>query len=70
MVLPPGNAPESYRWPVSGDDVIVKQHGDATAAEVERVSLELLRSGARLVVAIGLPDGAKYCYAESADVAA
>ncbi len=70
MVLPPGDDPAAYHWPVAGEDVILMQHGDADEADVERTILELLRSGARLVVAIGLPGDSKYCYREARRVAA
>lgn len=69
MVLPPGDDPAAYWWPVAGDSVVLVQHGDAEPASIEKLMLELLRSGATLVVAIGLPSASKYGYPETTDVA-
>lgn len=64
MVLPPGEDPERYRWPVTASDVVVIQHGHADRADVERLVLELLRFGARLVLAV-TPAGPFFAYPEA-----
>jgi hypothetical protein len=63
MVLPPGEEPSRYRWPVAGQSVVLIQWGEADRADVERMALELLRAGAVLVLAV-TPAGAIYCYPE------
>lgn len=64
MVLPPGEDPSRYRWPVAGQSVVLIQWGEAELADVERLTLELLRAGARLVLAV-TPSGPLYCYPEA-----
>lgn len=63
MVLPPGDDPGCYRWPVACESVVLIQWGEAETAELERAALALLRSGAVLVLAV-TPDGPVYCYPE------
>ena len=52
MVLPAGDDPAAYTWPVSGLDVLLVEWGDYDTDYLERSALALLRSGANLVLTI------------------
>ena len=58
MVLPEGNEPASFRWPVHGLEIMLVWE-DATREAVLEFGEYLIRSGASLVVAPfeGEPDG-------------
>ena len=52
MVLPAGDDPAAYTWPVSGLDVLLVEWGDYDTDYLEQVALMLLRSGAEIIVTI------------------
>ncbi len=64
MVLPPGDDPERFHWPVAGIEVVLIQWGAVGPGELERAELALLRAGARLVLAV-TTDEPIYCYPEA-----
>jgi hypothetical protein len=49
-VLPPGDDPGKYRWPVSGIDVVVLVAGDIDKETLELLGIELVCAGSLLVV--------------------
>ena len=49
MVLPPGDDPDSYDWPVAGEGVLLMECGEPDTETLERVALALLRAGAEFV---------------------
>ena len=63
MVLPEGNDPAQYHWPVAGGDVIVIEYDCYDTDRLERTEQVLLESGARMVYLIRtahLEDGADF----------
>ncbi len=63
LVLPPGDLPDSYSWPVRGADVIifrtVKQFADQQITELAR---ECFLSGARTIYITGPGETAKWFF--------
>ena len=54
MVLPLGDNPNEYAWPVKGKGVLLVESGASDTDTLERVALALLRSGAEFVRPIRL----------------
>ena len=50
MVLPPGECPNQFEWPVTGLDVVVLVAGDIDRTTLEALGTELVRVGSYLVV--------------------
>ena len=56
LVLPPGDDPAVYRWPVAGLDCLVARVGKSTKREILLLMRELLEAGARRLVVILVED--------------
>ena len=56
LVLPPGNDPADYHWPVMGLDCLVARVGETTKHEVLLLMRELLAAGAHRLVVILVED--------------
>ena len=56
LLLPPGDDPAVYRWPVAGLDCLVARVGKSTKREVLLLMRELLAAGARRLVVILVED--------------
>ena len=56
LVLPPGDDPAVYRWPVAGLDCLVARVGKSTNREVLLLMRELLAAGAHRLVVILVED--------------
>lgn len=52
MVLPDGEDPAAYRWPVFDQDVLLIEVGIYDTEQLERIAQVLLESGARMVFPI------------------
>jgi len=56
LVWPGAEPPDAFRWPVTGLDCLILHEsgeGGLTADELRELAIELVRSGAALVVAVG-----------------
>lgn len=56
LLLPSGNDPADYHWPVMGLDCLVARVGETTKREVLLLMRELLAAGARRLVVILVED--------------
>ncbi len=56
LVLPSGNDPADYHWPVMGLDCLVARVGKSTKREILLMMRELLAAGARRLVVILVED--------------
>ena len=72
IVLPDGDDPADYRWPVIDQDVLLIEVGIYDTERIERIAQVLLESGARMVYPIrtaNIGEGTVFWRSE-ADVAA
>lgn len=53
LILPPGEAPSAFRWPVASCDVLVLHGGGLTGSELRDLAVLLVRAGASLVTIVG-----------------
>lgn len=51
-LLPLGDDPAGYRWPVAGDEVVVVHSGGETAERLRSLAVELIRQGSTHVVVL------------------
>lgn len=49
VLLPPGESPSAYRWPVAGRDVLIVVLGDIDDTALLQLAHECLRQGAKVV---------------------
>lgn len=51
-LLPLGDGPDGYRWPVAGDEVVVVHTAAETAERLRSLAVELIRQGSTHVVVL------------------
>lgn len=68
LVLPDGDHPASFSWPVYQRDVIVIDFGNLNELNYKRLSLALLKQGSVSVIVIHEPSNTSFRYAKSGGV--
>lgn len=56
LVLPKGEEPDAFIWPVAMDDVVIQLSSEQSPRLVYNLGVALIRAGAARVVAIGATD--------------
>ena len=65
LVLPEGEEPESFRWPVMGFNTLIYRTSPLDPAIEQRLARSLLRAGAQSLIAVGSGERTYYAGAIS-----